>query len=108
MNKDYKSYLLGEHFKLGSDEEAFKTEAKLSQAEATSSAAQLKIKREFQDGVTPAHQTIINKKRVENQAFNIKQPQLSGDVFAANDNARNRPMTGLILETIKEDGSPEK
>ena len=55
MNKDYKSYLLGEHFKLGSDEEAFKTEAKLSQAEATSSAAQLKIKREFQDGVTPAH-----------------------------------------------------
>lgn len=47
-----------------------------------------------------------NKKLVEAQNFNIKQPQLSGDVFDSNNyREKSRPLNGPIsaLDTIMED-----
>lgn len=48
---------------------------------------------------------VENKKLVEAQNFNIKQPQLSGDVFEANNfREKSRPLNGAyILDTIIED-----
>ena len=55
------------------------------------------------EGVAPAQLTRANKAKVEAQNFNIKQPQLSGDVYAKeNYREKARPLNG-VLETINED-----
>ena len=60
----------------------------------------------IESGKYPTQMRAENKKLVEAQNFNIKQPQLSGDVFDQNNyREKSRPLNGpyQILDTIIED-----
>jgi hypothetical protein len=73
--------------------DVLKSESLVRQATVTTLEARRQIKREHFEGVSPAQLKVDNKRLVEKQNFNIKQPNISGDVFTPdNYREKSRPL----------------
>ena len=113
LNRQYKNRLLAENHKLGLQSKAqeldnMKSEQQDRQLAIKTADTYHSIRQEIMRGENANQLRWDNKKVVEAQNFNIKQPQLAGDVFdPSNYREKGRPLNGPIkelLETIKEDG----